>query len=87
MHHKFAVIDGRLLVNGSFNWTRQAVLYNQENCVVTDNAQLVRRAVPCHAVAPTATQLARPATCPAPANLSLMLSGGSAAGPCVWRPV
>lgn len=83
MHHKFAVIDGRLLVNGSFNWTRQAVLYNQENCVVTDNPQLVRRAVPCCGT----TQLDSPATCPAPTNLSSVLSGGCAAGPCVWRPV
>jgi len=41
MHHKFAIVDGRLLINGSFNWTRQAVLYNQENCVVTDNGSLV----------------------------------------------
>jgi phosphatidylserine/phosphatidylglycerophosphate/cardiolipin synthase-like enzyme len=42
MHHKFAIVDARLLINGSFNWTRQAVLYNQENCVITDNLQLVR---------------------------------------------
>jgi phosphatidylserine/phosphatidylglycerophosphate/cardiolipin synthase-like enzyme len=42
MHNKFAVIDGRLLINGSFNWTRQACLYNQENVIVTDNPQLVR---------------------------------------------
>lgn len=42
MHHKFAIVDGRLLINGSFNWTRQAVLYNQENCIITDNPQLVR---------------------------------------------
>ena len=26
MHHKFAVVDGAKLINGSFNWTRQAVL-------------------------------------------------------------
>ena len=41
MHHKFAVIDGRIVLNGSFNWTRQAVLYNQENVVISDNPVLV----------------------------------------------
>jgi len=41
MHHKFAIVDQRMLANGSFNWTRQAVLYNQENVVITDNAVLV----------------------------------------------
>jgi phosphatidylserine/phosphatidylglycerophosphate/cardiolipin synthase-like enzyme len=40
---QFAVVDGKLLMNGSFNWTRQAVLYNQENIVITDNPQLVGR--------------------------------------------
>ncbi|KAF8066380.1 cardiolipin hydrolase [Scenedesmus sp. PABB004] len=43
MHHKFAVLDGRLLLNGSFNWTRQAVLSNQENVVLTDHPLLVSR--------------------------------------------
>jgi cardiolipin hydrolase len=26
MHHKFCVVDGETLLNGSFNWTRQAVV-------------------------------------------------------------
>ncbi|AWV06028.1 phospholipase D-like domain-containing protein [Marilutibacter maris] len=42
MHHKFALFDGRLLANGSFNWTRSASVHNQENLAVTDNAHLVR---------------------------------------------
>lgn len=41
MHHKFAVIDQRILVNGSFNWTRSATEYNQENILVTDEPGLV----------------------------------------------
>eukprot|EP00775_Hariotina_reticulata_P011476 gene11476-11620_t len=43
MHHKFAIVDQRMLANGSFNWTRQAVLYNQENVVITDNPVLVQQ--------------------------------------------
>ena len=34
--------DGRLLANGSFNWTRSATHNNDENLVVTDDANLVR---------------------------------------------
>jgi cardiolipin hydrolase len=41
MHHKFLVIDGRLLITGSFNWTRQAIIGNNENLVITDHADLV----------------------------------------------
>lgn len=38
MHHKFAVVDGRVLVHGSYNWTRSAA-DNQENlCVTTSRA-------------------------------------------------
>ena len=31
MHNKFAVIDNSVVIMGSFNWTGQAVKYNQEN--------------------------------------------------------
>ncbi|SDL07653.1 PLD-like domain-containing protein [Catalinimonas alkaloidigena] len=34
MHHKFAIFDQHTLVNGSFNWTRSASHYNQENITV-----------------------------------------------------
>lgn len=42
MHHKFAVVDGTWLVNGSFNWTRSAGR-NHENVHVTDAGPVVRR--------------------------------------------
>ena len=38
MHHKFALVDGNVLMNGSFNWTRAAVTTNQENVVITQRA-------------------------------------------------
>ena len=42
MHHKFAVFDGRLVLTGSYNWTRGAANANEENVVVTDDERLVR---------------------------------------------
>lgn len=41
MHHKFAIFDGGLLLNGSYNWTRGAALYNEENFIVTDERRLI----------------------------------------------
>jgi phosphatidylserine/phosphatidylglycerophosphate/cardiolipin synthase-like enzyme len=41
MHHKFAIFDGRLLLNGSYNWTRGASEKNYENFVVTDEPRLL----------------------------------------------
>lgn len=43
MHHKFAIFDAKILVNGSFNWTRNARAHNFENIVVTDDPRLVSR--------------------------------------------
>jgi phosphatidylserine/phosphatidylglycerophosphate/cardiolipin synthase-like enzyme len=38
MHNKFAVIDGRVLLTGSFNWTASADKRNEENLlIITDN--------------------------------------------------
>ena len=42
MHHKFAVFDRRLVVTGSYNWTRSAAEKNHENIVVSDDERLVR---------------------------------------------
>jgi len=41
MHNKFAVIDGVLLLNGSYNWTTTANTKNNENMIVTNNKKLV----------------------------------------------
>lgn len=43
MHHKFAVVDGRILVNGSYNWTRAADSRNRENFTLTEEPALVLR--------------------------------------------
>ena len=43
MHHKFAVVDGRWLLNGSYNWTRGACEHNEENLVLSNRPALVQR--------------------------------------------
>lgn len=43
MHHKFAIFDGKLLLNGSYNWTRSAADYNEENIVISADPQLCRQ--------------------------------------------
>ena len=43
MHHKFALIDGEWLLNGSFNWTRSASERNEENLIATNDAELLRQ--------------------------------------------
>ena len=41
MHHKFAIFDGRQLLNGSFNWTRSASTANEENLLLIDDRRLL----------------------------------------------
>jgi len=43
MHHKFALFDGTWLLNGSYNWTRSAAQFNEENLVVQNDPGLVRQ--------------------------------------------
>jgi cardiolipin hydrolase len=42
MHHKFIVVDDRLVGTGSFNWTREAECCNWENLVILDDPGLAR---------------------------------------------
>jgi len=42
MHHKFAVIDDVCIINGSFNWTKQARTLNCENTLITNEMELVQ---------------------------------------------
>ena len=34
LHHKVLIVDGELVVTGSFNWSKSATLYNDENLIV-----------------------------------------------------
>jgi phosphatidylserine/phosphatidylglycerophosphate/cardiolipin synthase-like enzyme len=41
MHHKFAVLDGWIVVTGSYNWTRSAGSDNHENIIVSSDPAFV----------------------------------------------
>lgn len=41
MHHKFCVIDNKIAITGSYNWTYYAETRNVENIVITDNPKIV----------------------------------------------
>ncbi len=40
MHHKFMIIDGTYTYTGSYNWTRSAERFNEENLVIIEDAEL-----------------------------------------------
>lgn len=43
MHNKFGIIDGRIAITGSFNWTLTATRHNQENLLATSNVDIVNQ--------------------------------------------
>ena len=43
MHHKFAVVDDRLVATGSFNWTVNGAFQNDENLVVLHSEEVAGR--------------------------------------------
>ncbi len=43
MHHKFVVVDDRLVATGSYNWTASAEKWNRENLLIINSASLARR--------------------------------------------
>nr|XP_035155104.1 mitochondrial cardiolipin hydrolase isoform X2 [Callithrix jacchus] len=42
MHHKFAIVDRRVLITGSLNWTTQAIQNNRENVLIMEDNEYVR---------------------------------------------
>ncbi len=42
MHHKFMVVDQKVAVTGSYNWTRSAAKFNHENLLVTRDLSVVK---------------------------------------------
>ncbi|KAG0276583.1 hypothetical protein BGZ96_003225 [Linnemannia gamsii] len=42
MHHKFAVVDDQLVINGSYNWTKGARFDNKENLTLTNSPKAVQ---------------------------------------------
>lgn len=43
MHNKYCVLDGTILINGSFNWTQSAVDKNQENLSIIESNTLCQK--------------------------------------------
>jgi phosphatidylserine/phosphatidylglycerophosphate/cardiolipin synthase-like enzyme len=43
MHNKFAIIDSKIVLTGSYNWTASASERNDENLVVLDDEEIVQR--------------------------------------------
>lgn len=42
MHHKFMVVDEKIALTGSYNWTRSAAKFNHENLLLTRDQSVVK---------------------------------------------
>ncbi|KAM6164512.1 mitochondrial cardiolipin hydrolase [Rhynchocyon petersi] len=42
MHHKFAIVDKKVLITGSLNWTTQAIQNNRENVLIMEDEEYVK---------------------------------------------
>ena len=43
IHNKFGVLDTRIAITGSFNWTYTALKHNQENLLATSKFESVKQ--------------------------------------------
>ncbi len=43
MHHKYAVVDGKRLITGACNWTKNGTRYSDEDILVVDSEALARQ--------------------------------------------
>ena len=43
MHNKFCVIDGAVVITGSFNWTRRADTENDENLLIINSKEIAAK--------------------------------------------
>lgn len=41
-HNKFAISDGKKVITGSFNWTKNGERFNEENCLFLDEPEAVK---------------------------------------------
>jgi len=42
MHHKFMIVDEKIVATGSYNWTAAAESWNRENLLIVNSASLAR---------------------------------------------
>ncbi len=43
MHNKYAIIDQKIVITGSFNWTQKAVEMNRENILIIQNEEIAKQ--------------------------------------------